>query len=90
MAPYRAYAIGRDRHFVSFEGFSARDDGEAVIKARRLITDHDVEIWNFDRFVVRLESGRISGNFSALIQGMKLCFYASVSLISIIQLVCER
>jgi hypothetical protein len=35
MADYRAYVVGHDGHFVSFEGFACRDDGEAIAKAKR-------------------------------------------------------
>jgi hypothetical protein len=31
-----------------------RDDGEAVAKAKQLISDSDIEIWNHSRFVIRL------------------------------------
>jgi hypothetical protein len=43
-----------DGHFVSFEGFTCRDDGEAIAKARRLLDRHDVELWSGERFVTRL------------------------------------
>jgi hypothetical protein len=58
MADYRAYVVGDDGHFVSFEGFVAADDGEAVAKAQRLVDGHDVELWSGGRFVIRLETPR--------------------------------
>jgi hypothetical protein len=37
MADYRAHVVGDDGHFVSFEGFACRDDGEAIAKVQRLV-----------------------------------------------------
>jgi hypothetical protein len=37
MAEYRAYAVGIDGHFVSFEALVCVDDVEAIDKAKRLI-----------------------------------------------------
>jgi hypothetical protein len=54
MAEYRAYVVGGDGHFVSFEGFACRDDAEAVAKAQRLVDGHDIELWSGTRFVIRL------------------------------------
>jgi hypothetical protein len=54
VAEYRAYIAGRDGYFVGSEGFIARDDGEAIIKAKSLIVDLDIELWSGDRFVIRL------------------------------------
>jgi hypothetical protein len=55
MAEYRAYTIGIDGHFVRFEPLICRDDGESIVKARRLIAGHDIELWSGDRLVIRLE-----------------------------------
>ena len=54
MAEYRAYVVGSDGHFVSFEGFTSNNDGEAIFKAKRLVDGHDVELWSGERFVKRL------------------------------------
>jgi hypothetical protein len=54
MAEYRAYVVGHDGHFVSFEGFACRDDDEAIAKAQRLVDGHDIELWSRERFIVRL------------------------------------
>jgi hypothetical protein len=37
-----------------FEPMICRDDADAIAKARRLVDGHDVEIWNCERFVLRL------------------------------------
>jgi hypothetical protein len=55
MAEYRAYLVGHDGHFVSFEGFASLDDGEAITKAKRLVDGHDVELWSGERFIIRLD-----------------------------------
>jgi hypothetical protein len=56
MAEYRAYVVGHDGHFVSFEGFVCRDDKEAIARAKRLVDGHDVELWSGERFIVRLQT----------------------------------
>ena len=58
MPEYRAYIVGADGHFVGFEPLICRDDAEAVTKARRLLDEHDIELWNRERFVVKLEAGK--------------------------------
>jgi len=54
MAEYRAFIVGHDGHFISFEGFACLSDDEAVAKAKRLVDGHDVELWSGERFVKRL------------------------------------
>ena len=53
VAEYRAYVVGHDGHFIRFESLICADDSEAI--AKRLVTDHDVELWSGKRFVIRLE-----------------------------------
>jgi hypothetical protein len=55
MAEYRAYAVGLDGHFISFEPLVCHDDTEAIAKAQRMVDGHDVELWSGDRLVIRLE-----------------------------------
>jgi hypothetical protein len=55
VAEYRAYVVGDDGHFVNFEGFVAADDGEAIVRAKRLVDGHDIELWSGERFVIRLQ-----------------------------------
>jgi hypothetical protein len=55
MAEYRAYTVGLDGHFISFEALVCRDDGEAIAKAQCLVDGHDVEVWSGERFIIRLE-----------------------------------
>jgi hypothetical protein len=51
---YQAYAVGSDGNFAGFKLMICRHDDEAVVKAKRLIDDYDIEVWNGDRFVIRL------------------------------------
>jgi hypothetical protein len=54
---YRAFTVGPDGHFTGHEDMVCRDDGEAVIKAKRLMNgqDQDIEVWSGARLVMRLE-----------------------------------
>jgi hypothetical protein len=54
MAEYRAYTVGIDGHFIGYEPLVCRDDDEAVVKAKRLVDGHDIEVWSGPRFVIRL------------------------------------
>ena len=58
VAEYRAYVVGHDGHFLRFEALICADDAEAIAKAKRLVDDHDVELWSGERFVTRLEATR--------------------------------
>jgi hypothetical protein len=51
MPEYRAYIIGDDGHFFEAVPLECADDAEAIEKAKRLVDDHDVELWQRDRKV---------------------------------------
>ena len=51
---YRAYAVGSDGHFIQCDEMICRDDGEAIAQAKGLMGDSDIEVWNHNRFVIRL------------------------------------
>jgi hypothetical protein len=51
---YRAYTVGLDGHFIGYEPLICAADAEAIEKAKRLVGEHDVELWNEGRFVIRL------------------------------------
>jgi hypothetical protein len=53
---YRAFIVGSDGHFAGFEPLICADDAEAIAKAKRLVVDHDVELWSGDRLVTRLKA----------------------------------
>lgn len=54
MADYRAYIIGSDGHFKSYEVIEAKDDDNAVKIAEKLVDGHDVEVWQLDRKIAVL------------------------------------
>ncbi|SHI07457.1 hypothetical protein [Bradyrhizobium erythrophlei] len=56
MAEYRAYLVGDDGHIMGFEPLVCADDGDAIEKAKRLVTKHSVEIWSGERLVTRLNA----------------------------------
>jgi hypothetical protein len=57
MPNYRAYIIGQDGHFLGGEILSeCADDEAAANAAQKLVVDHDVELWDRNRLVIRLSS----------------------------------
>ncbi|MET0710796.1 MAG: hypothetical protein ABWY82_28740 [Tardiphaga sp.] len=55
MAYYRAYFIGQDRHFVKATDVDVADDDSAILAVRSLLGAHDIEIWERDRKVAKLD-----------------------------------
>jgi hypothetical protein len=56
MSDYRAYIVGIDGHFNSILTefpHNHPDDTTAIESAKQLVDDHDVELWDRDRFVGR-------------------------------------
>jgi hypothetical protein len=51
---YRAYIVGADGHFAGYRSFVCSDDADAMVWAKQLVDDHDVELWSGERFVKRL------------------------------------
>ena len=51
---YRAYAVGNDGGFTGCTEMICRDDDEAIARAKRLVSDSDIELWNHNRFVILL------------------------------------
>ena len=56
MAYYRAYIIGQDGHFQSAVKLDSADDDAAIETAKQLVGGHDVEVWQQDRLVAKLQS----------------------------------
>jgi hypothetical protein len=50
---YRAYLVGIDGHFISYEPLLCASDDQAIAKTKRLVDGHDVELWSGPRMVVR-------------------------------------
>jgi hypothetical protein len=46
MPDYRAYIVGKDGHFESFEIIAADSDEQALKVAEKLVDGHDVELWH--------------------------------------------
>jgi hypothetical protein len=55
MQHYRAYTIGDEGQFSSFRAFVCASDEDAIVWAKHLADGQAVELWNEQRFVVRLE-----------------------------------
>jgi hypothetical protein len=55
MADYRAYTVGKDGHFESFEAIQASSDEEALKIAEKLADGRDVELWHLARKVAVLK-----------------------------------
>jgi hypothetical protein len=53
---YRAYVVGLDGHILSSREFVAADDDAALELTRQFVDGHDIELWNDERFVAKLEA----------------------------------
>lgn len=56
MAHYRAYLIGIDGLFVKSVDLDCADDAAAIESAKQLVDRHDVELWQRDRRIQKLEA----------------------------------
>jgi hypothetical protein len=56
--------IGEDGHFVSYRAFGCGGDADAIVWAKQLVDVHDVELWNRDRFVIRIDRAGKPGALS--------------------------
>ena len=55
MLDYRAYILDEDGHIIGFEPLVCTGDDEAIAGAKRVVDEHDVELWTGTRLIVRLE-----------------------------------
>ena len=55
MPEYRAYILGSDGHFYRAVPLDCADDAEAMERAKQLLDGHDIELWQLDRKVARLD-----------------------------------
>jgi hypothetical protein len=62
LTDYRAYTVGPDGHFMSFEPMACDDDAEAIQKTKRLMDGHRIELWSGARFIARLGHHDITNN----------------------------
>jgi hypothetical protein len=58
MLTYRAYLINGDNRVSSYRAIDANSDAEALRAARQFVDGCDVEVWDLDRKIGRLERGR--------------------------------
>lgn len=58
MLEYRAYILDRDGHIQSFRPLFCADDDAAITAAGQFVDGHDVELWQANRKVTLLSSGR--------------------------------
>jgi hypothetical protein len=54
MPDYRAYKVGIDGYLIGSDPLVCEDDNEAIAAAKKLVDGYDVELWCFDRIVIRL------------------------------------
>ena len=59
---YRIYYIALDGHFSSVENIECADDQAAIQTARQAVNGQSVELWQSDRFLVRLPHGEPQSN----------------------------
>jgi hypothetical protein len=62
MSHYRAYVVGRDGHFMKSVILDFADDGAAFESAKRLVDDHDIELWRRDRVIAKFRRTTIQTN----------------------------
>lgn len=58
MPTYRAYLINGDNRVSSYRAIDADTDADALEAARNFVEGCDVEVWQLDRKVGRLERAR--------------------------------
>jgi hypothetical protein len=58
MEKYHLCKVAEDGHRIEFKELVCRDDGHAVHLAKQVVQDHDVEVWNGNRYVFLLECKR--------------------------------
>ena len=56
MTNYRAYVIGEDGHFFKAFPLDCANDGDAMEKAKNLVENHNVELWDHDRKVASFKA----------------------------------
>jgi hypothetical protein len=64
MKEYRAFTMGHDGHIKSSRAFACENDDDAVAWARQLVDGHDIELWNGEHFVKRVNATGALGTIS--------------------------
>jgi hypothetical protein len=55
MADYRVYLIGGDGHIANVIELDCADDTAAIESAKQLVNGQDIELWQQDRIVAKLD-----------------------------------
>jgi hypothetical protein len=59
MPEYRVYTIGHvDEQFIAVRSIESPDDDAAIRQAQQMLDDHSLEVWELERFVIRLDHQR--------------------------------
>ena len=56
MKEYKAYSVGEDGHFLQYRAFVCANDADAIVWAKQLQDGHPIELWNKERFIIRIDS----------------------------------
>lgn len=56
MSAYRALIVGLHDRAIGVVQMDCIDDESAIASARKLVDDHDVELWQIDRPVARIDA----------------------------------
>jgi hypothetical protein len=56
MSAYRALIVGHHDRAIGVVQLDCIDDESAITSARKLVDDHDVELWQIDRPVARFDA----------------------------------
>jgi hypothetical protein len=55
MHRYRACTVGDDGDFIRFRAFVCSNDEDAIVWTKHLLDGNPIELWNGQRFIVRVE-----------------------------------
>ncbi len=58
MSIYRAYLIDENNRVASYKPIEAETDAEALTAARQFLDGCDIEVWQLDRKIGRLERAK--------------------------------
>ena len=55
MPEYRVYTIGHMDQFIAVQSIECPDDQAAIRQARQMLDRHSLELWELERFIIRLD-----------------------------------
>jgi hypothetical protein len=69
MRDYKLYCIGLDGHIDKRHDYKGPDDVAALVQARRICGQHEMEVWDGARFIARvMADGTVSNAQSKISQ----------------------